>query len=168
MSYAYVRAYANDALWLHFGPPNSEVPLARFEAEALPVLAHERCDANSQDMGQFGGLLWSQGKQLFCAAQKDGFVVLGFTVSQSGRHRLRVLATAAPDFAKVRVSLDDKAVGPEFDLYSGRVCPAGSLELGVHDLSAGPHRLRFTAIGKNPASGGYLFGLDTVDLMPAK
>jgi hypothetical protein len=32
ISYAYVRAYANDALWLRYGAPDSEVPLHRFEA----------------------------------------------------------------------------------------------------------------------------------------
>src|SRR5206468_2026748 len=35
MSYAYARAYANDALWLLFGPPNSEVPIERHEAESM-------------------------------------------------------------------------------------------------------------------------------------
>jgi hypothetical protein len=46
--------------------------------------------------------------------------------------------------------------------------PAGSLELGSHDLSAGPHRLRFTAIGKNATSTNFFFDLDAVDLLAAK
>jgi len=168
LSYAYVRTYANDALWLHFGPPHSEIPLERFEAEALPVLAKERCDGNSQDMGQWGGSMWSQRKQLFCEAQKGGSITLGFTVRQNGLYRLRVLATAGPDFGVVRAALDGKRLEPHFDLYSGRVSPAGSLELGTHELAAGQHRLRFTAVGKNGASTGYSFGLDAVDLFAAK
>jgi hypothetical protein len=40
--------------------------------------------------------------------------------------------------------------------------------LGTHDLIPGKHRLRFTVAGKNPASKGYSFGLDAVDLLTAK
>ena len=109
--------------------------------------------------------MWSQGKQLFCKAQKDGFVELGFTVSNSGSYRLRILATAAPDFGTIRITLDGDACGPDFDLYSGRVCPSGSLELGSHALTAGKHKLRVTAVGKNAMSTNYSIGLDTLDLI---
>jgi len=165
MAYAYARAYANDVLWLRFGPPNSEAPVERFEAESLAVLAKERCDTSPQDMGTWGGPMWSQGKQLFCGASKGGFVELGFAVRKTGRYRLRVLATAAPDFGTVRAALDGRPAGGVFDLYSGRVCPSGSLELGTHALAAGPHRLRFTVLGRNAASTGWLFGLDAIDLL---
>jgi len=165
MSYAYVRTYANDAMWLHLGAANSEVPRERFEAEALPVLSRGRCDTNPQVMDEWGGLMWSRRKQLFCAAKAGGFVELGFTVHKAGRYRVRILATAAPDFGTVQAALDGKSMKGEFDLYSGRVCPAGSLELGTRDLSAGRHRLRITVVGKDPASTGFAFGLDAVDLM---
>lgn len=168
MSYAYARAYANDALWLKLGPPRSEAPVERFEAESLAVLAEDRCDTSPQDMATWGGPMWSQGKHLFCRASRGGSVELGFAVRKSGRYRLRVLATAAPDYGKVRAALDGKPTGPIFDLYCGRVCPSGSLELGTHDLAAGPHRLRFTAAGRHAASTGTLFGLDAIDLLPAK
>ena len=93
---------------------------------------------------------------------------LEFDVNPPGRYRLRVLATAAPDFGKVRAALDGNSPPREFDLYSGRVCPAGSLELGIYDFSAGRHHLRFTSIGKNPASKNFFFGLDRIDLMTAQ
>ena len=168
LSYAYALTYANDALSLKVGPPGSEIPVMRFEAEALTVLASDRCDANSQDMGNWGGKMWSQGKQLFCRAKEGGFAELSFAVGEAGRYRLRVLATAAPDFGKIRAALDGKKLDGEFDLYSGRVSPSGSLELGTHELKAGKHRLRFTVEGKNAASAGYFFGLDAIDLLPAK
>jgi len=65
----------------------------------------------------------------------------------------------------VRVTLDGRALAPDFDLYAGRVCPAGSLELGTHDLAEGPHRIRFVALGRSDASTGDFFGLDAVDLL---
>jgi hypothetical protein len=168
ISYAYARTYANDALWLAMGPPDSEVPARRFEAETMAVAAHQRCPVNAQKMTDFGPRMWSGGAQLFCGAEKGGFVELSFEVPQAGRYRLRVLATAGPDFGKVRTALDGAPLPPEFDLYSGRVSPAGSLELGIHDLPAGPHRLRITAVAKNPSSKNFFFGLDAVDLLPVK
>jgi hypothetical protein len=166
MSYAYARAYANDALWLSFGPPHSERPIERFEAVSLPVLAHGRCESARQDMGQWGGALWSRGAQLFCDSKDGGFVELGLTVRAAGRYRLRVLGTAAPDYGVVRIAIDGERPGHAFSLYSGRVSPAGSLELGTMDLSAGEHRLRFESVGKPAGSTGFSFGLDAIDLLP--
>jgi hypothetical protein len=165
MSYAYARAYANDILWLELGAPGSEVPAERFEAESLPLLNRHLCSTSPQDMKEWGGPMWSQGRQLFCGAQKGGFVELGFSVRDARRCRLQVLTTAAPDFGIVQVALDGKPVGQDFDLYSGRVCPAGALELGTHALAAGEHRLRFTSTGKSAASTGHSFGLDAVELL---
>jgi len=165
MSYAYLRRYANDALWLGFGKPGSEHPVQRFEIASLPVIQHQNCDATAQSMGDFEPRLWTDGRQLFCAAKRGGSVELVFDVRQAGRHRVRLLATAAPDYGTIGVALDGAAAGPSFDLYSGRVSPSGSLELGQHDLAAGRHRLRCTVLGKNPASGNFYFGLDSLDLL---
>jgi len=166
MSSAYLRAYANDALWLELGPPKSEVPLERIEAEAAPVLSSRRCPRNVQDMAPFEGAMWSKGKQLLCQAEKGGAIVLAMNVRQSGTYRLRVLATAAPDFGAIGVAVNGRPLATHFDLYCGRISPAGSLELGNFTFAAGQHRIRFTCLGKNPASAGYFFGLDALDLLP--
>jgi hypothetical protein len=167
MSYAYARKYANDILWLEYGPPRSEVPAHHVEAEALRPLATRRCTASAQDMSPWEGPLWSGGKQLYCQAEQGGSVELALQVPKAGRYRVGVLATAAPDYGVVRVELDGKRAGGPFDLYSGRVCPAGYLELGTFDLSAGEHRLLVTAADKNGNSQGYSFGLDAVNLFTA-
>ncbi|HXY33553.1 MAG TPA: C1 family peptidase [Planctomycetaceae bacterium] len=168
ISYAYAKAYANDALWLHLGPPKSEVPAVRFEAESMRVLAASGCQASPQRMNDFGARLWSHGEQLFCNARKDGFVQLAFDVRKPGRYRVRLLATAAPDFGTVAVAVDGRNVPGAFDLYCGRVSPAGSLELGTHELAAGSHSLRITSVGKNSTSKGFSFGVDALDLIAAK
>jgi hypothetical protein len=168
MSYAYLRKYANDALWLSLGKTGSEHPTGRFEAAALPIVEHRDCETQVQNMGDYEPRLWTQGRQLFCKANKGGDVVLAFNVRQAGRYRVRLLATAAPDYGKLRVSLDGTTISETFDLYSGRVCPSGSLEIGLQDLAAGRHRLRCAAAGKNAASSGFYFGLDAIDLMPVK
>ena len=47
VSYAYVRTYANDAIWLKEGPPHSEEPLVRFEAERMAIV----CSGGGRDVG---------------------------------------------------------------------------------------------------------------------
>ena len=168
MSYAYARAYANDALWLQFEAPQAEIPTERFEAETMAILVKGRCATNRQKMDEWGGRMWSKSEQLFCNAENGGFVELGFNVKKAGPYRLRVLATAAPDFGLIHAALDGKKLAPEFDLYCGRISPAGSLELGTHDFAAGLHRLRITSVGKNSASSNYFFGIDAVDLIVSK
>jgi len=116
-------------------------------------------------MKDWGRGLWSHGVQLVCVANNGAFVQLGFKVDQAGKYRVRVLATAAPDYGKIHIAIDGHAVGGEFDLYCGRVSPSGSLELGNHKLAAGQHHLRFTVAGKNAASTGHLFGVDAIDLL---
>jgi len=167
MSYAYARTYANDAICLRLGPPGSEIPTVRYEAETMAVLATAKCEAAPQKMNDFGRLMWSHGEQLFCHARKGGFVELGFDVHKPGRYRVRVLATAGPDFGVVRAALDGRHLPHEFDLYCGRVSPAGSLELATHELAPGRHRLRMTAVSKDAAAKGFSFGLDAVDLIAA-
>jgi len=168
VSYAYVRTYANDALWLQEGPPHSEEPLERFEAEALPIVRRQSAETSVQSMDDWERSLWSQGKQLSVVAKKDGFIALRFVVKRAGRYRIRVLATAAPDYGTIQVRLDGKPVGSSFDLYSGRVCPSGSLELGTHEISEGEHRIRFTSVAKDRVSGNHNFGLDAIDLLRAE
>jgi hypothetical protein len=164
MSYAYVRAYANEALWIELVARQAVTPLERFEAESLRVVSRHLCTTNPQDMAEYGGPMWGGGRQLFCRASRGGYVVLGLTVRRSGRYRVSLRATAAPDYGSIQAALDGKPVGAVFDLYSGRVCPAGTLDLGVVDLEAGAHALRVAAVGKDPASGNVFFGLDSVEL----
>lgn len=165
ISYAYVRAYLNDALWLAWGPPHSEVPKERFQANALPVLARHRCDVSVQAMKPWGSGMWSHGEQLFCRAEPEGFVEVEFHVKNAGRYRLRVEGTVAPDYGIIRIALDGKPVGPPVDLYSGMVGPSGPLELGIHTLAATKHRIRFRAVGKNAVSENFWFGISAIDLL---
>ncbi len=165
MSYDYVRAYLNDALWLYWGPPHSEVPRERFQANAMPLRARNRCEISTQAMKPWGSGLWSHGKQLFCRAEPKGFVELEFQVREANSYRLRVEGTVAPDYGIIRMALDGKPTGRQFDLYSGMVGPSGPLELGVHDLAATKHTIRFTAVGKNAVSENFWFGISAIDLL---
>jgi len=134
----------------------------------MPVFAREAAETSVQSMNDWEPALWSQGKQLFVATKRNGAAGLRFDVRQPGRYRVRLLGTAAPDYGTIHVRLDGHPVGPSFDLYSGRVCPSGSLELGTHEFVGGEHRIRVASVGKDSASAGFSFGLDALDLLRAE
>jgi len=115
-------------------------------------------------MAEFGGPMWSGGQPLCCRSQPGGFVTLAFSNRRGGRYRLQVLATAGPENGVVRVALDGQHLGPHINLYSGRICPTGSVDLGVIDLGAVRHAFRFTMVGKDAASANFWFGVDAVEL----
>jgi len=165
MSYAYARAYANDAVWLELGPPDSERPLESFEAERLEAEEKGSCELSTQDMREWCRKMWSGGRQLLCRARDGGRLQLGFVVKRGGTYRVRVRLTAGPDYGRIQASLNGGPASESCDLYSGKVSPAGYLELGVHELKSGKHSLRFTVIGKHAASTGTSFGIDTVELL---
>lgn len=153
MSYAYARAWTNDAVWLELVADRGRV--TRLEAESLLVVAQQGCDAEPQGMAAFGGPMWSNQQQLFCGNRSGGRVELQFAVQESGRYLVQARATSAPDFGVVEVEVDGSPAGV-FDLYAGRVVPAGALGLGIHVLEAGLHRITFASNSR--------FGIDTVEL----
>ena len=104
VSYAYVRAYANERALAQVRPGASQAPLERFEAESMAVISRHRCEVNAQNMAEWGGPMWGGGQQLFCRAHPGGFVTLAFSNRRRGGYRLRVLATTAPDYGVVRVA----------------------------------------------------------------
>ena len=166
MSFAYAERYANDALWLERESPRAEVPVVRYEAEGMRVLASRHCSTNPQDMKRLGrpdvepwpaallrrparrlrgtGLCRAEGRPLPAAGAGDG--------GPRFRHRPR----GARRQALGRGRLTSTPVA------SAR--PA-AWNWARSEIPAGLQRLRVTAVGKNAASQGFAFGLDAVDLL---
>ena len=163
--YAYMRTYANNVLWLELGPPNSEVPLERFEAVAVPVVASGRCKCNVQDMTPWERAMWSQGKQLFCNAEKEGFVELALEVHKPGSYDSACWPRRRPTTARSAWRWTESRWSRKFDLYCGRVSPSGTWNWQLH-LHGGPAPHPLRKCGKNTASAGYSFGIDAIDLLP--
>src|SRR5262249_40782426 len=125
------------------------------EAEHLPVLESHRCQVSRQWMKPWGVNKWSNGYQLLCLANQAGYVVLEIAVPTGGKYRLGISFTKAPDFGVVEVALDGNKIGKPFDGFNANVIPSGSVDYGIVELSAGKHRLRITAVDRNPRSGNY-------------
>jgi serine/threonine protein kinase/Flp pilus assembly protein TadD len=138
------------------------------EAEQLKVLSSNNCLACPQDMEPYGGALWSDGQQLFCRAANGGHVEVELRPPRAGSYQLDIYFTRAPDFGMVEVRLDGQKIGGALDGYAVQVEPSGRVEFGRVELGNGPHRLRFTAMGKQPRSTGYNMGIDVLELRPSR
>jgi WD40 repeat protein len=156
-----------------WSPPPLPDPVARvrvfadtLEAECLPILASAGGPCSVQDMIVWGREKWSNGKQLFCQTEADGFVELAIEAPQAGDYTLAVSLTRAPEYGCVHVTLDGQRIGPEFDPFAEEVKPPTRVPLGQVELPAGSHRLRFTAVGKNPRAAGHHMGIDCLEVQP--
>lgn len=114
---------------------------------------------------------WSGGRQLLITAQnKDWQITVPFEIKDSAKYLLELSATKSFDYGKFDIILDGKTIKQAEDFYNPAV-KIESLSLGVHELTAGQHKLQFKCAGSNPSSkiintqlpGCYL-GLDAIML----
>lgn len=128
-----------------------------------------------QHMHGFGDP-WSGGAQLLWAPPMIGFppqldtakskIEWPFQLAKGSLYRVTLAHTVAADYGRFRVLLDDVKVA-ELDGFAPQV---GWREksLGHVTLGAGEHRLGLEVLGKNPASSGYLVGIDRLELVPGE
>lgn len=170
VSFAYAEAYFNDVVGLQCAAPETWVPDQSFEVEDLQTQSPARSPTEvlttvRQDMSAWGAGLWSGKEQLFVPASQVGSTLeLIVQVASKGRYRVALLATAAPDFGILDISLAG-STARRIDLYAGRVATTGRVSLGEFELARGEQVLHVQVVGKSPASSGYKFGLDRLDLI---
>ena len=118
-----------------------------------------------QDMAGFGDK-WSNDAHLWWIQAKPGDKLdLALPVERAGKYKLTLQMTKARDYGIVQLSLDGQKLGAPFDLYNPDVVPTGPVALGVHELTAGEHKLTVEITGANEkAEKAYMFGLDYVKL----
>ncbi len=135
------------------------------EGEQLRVLRKTAGNPHEQTLDQFEGQ-WSNGAHLWWIQAKPGDQLdLAIPVKQTGKYRLALQMTRAPDYGIVQLRLDGVALGKPIDLYHPSVAPTGLVDLGEHALSAGQHRLTLEIVGANSqAKKSYMAGLDYVKL----
>jgi eukaryotic-like serine/threonine-protein kinase len=139
----------------------------KIEAESLAVRDQHDCQTILQDMSQWGQADWSNGHQLFMhTTQKGGYAELNLPVPGTDKYQLNVYFTKAYDYGVVETSLDGERVGELFDGFNPVVVRSGKLEVGPLHLHEGDHRLRFTAVDRNPQSTSFAMGIDYIELRP--
>jgi len=133
------------------------------EGEKLKILAKTAGRTQLQDMYGFGPN-WSGDAHLWWIDAKPGAKLdLAVPVQKAGTYRLTMQLTKAIDYGIVQLYLDGKKLGAPIDLFNNGVVPTGVLDMGVHELDKGEHKLSVEIVGANEkAVKSYMFGLDYV------
>jgi hypothetical protein len=136
------------------------------ECEAMKV---EKCTAGEavkQDMSAFGDG-WSSESQLWWKGGGAGdALTLTFESGVEGKRMIALGLTQAPDYAKIRVSVNGVTVIEEMDLYAGTVKRLP--EERVHaELKKGTNEIRIQITGANSEAlaPGHMVGLDYVRIV---
>ena len=173
MAYWYLAAGGNDP---YRPAPLSErvgywTPIETFhvkgviEGEKLKILGKTDGNTEEQDMTGFAGQ-WSNDAHLWWIGAKPGDKLeLAVPVGKTGKYKVGLQLTKAPDYGIVQLYLDGEKLGDPIDLYNKSVKPTGLLALGAHDLAGGEHKLTVEIMGANDkAIKSYMFALDYVKL----
>jgi WD40 repeat protein len=138
-----------------------------FEGEDLNITEVARSSVYPQPMQPWGIRHWSNDKQLLCCFTKGGHVEATLAWPQKGRYHLAIAFSGGYDYGLVQTSLDGKKIGSPFDAHNEVVTPLPPVDMGIVELGPGPHRLRFTSVGKNDKSKDYFIGIDYLAFTPA-
>jgi hypothetical protein len=146
-------------------PPTHKVE-GTIEGESLkPVQPVD--GLGEQDMYGWG-LGWSEDHQLFWQKAKEGdSISLTVPAQKAGKYKLLARYTYAGDYGIVQANFNGADVGSPTDLFDPTVKPGDVVDLGEVTLTDAPSVIKFTITGKNSSSGGTLFGLDYIKLVPA-
>jgi hypothetical protein len=135
--------------------PFTETTLVKGYA-AVPSAKHSDHPLEVQPLGGV-----TDGKQLwFKPDSADAWVEVSFELPKDQFLGLTAKLVHSWDYGIYRVKLDGKQVA-QLDLYEPEVSPTEH-KLGMHQLAAGTHTLRFECAGKAAKSAGYLLGFDAL------
>ncbi len=139
------------------------------EGEELKILSKTAGEAKRQDMDGYDSD-WSGDAHLWWTDAKPGDTLdLAVPVRKTAAYRLKIQLTKAVDYGIVQLYLDDKKLGDKIDLYNDGVLATGVLDMGVHELTEGEHKLRVEIVGANEkAVKAYMFGIDYLLLEEVK
>lgn len=135
------------------------------EMESLEVAAKSQAlQIDRQSMLGFPDGVWSGGKQLTCFGGTTGdWIRVVIPVKENGTYNVKLHATKAADYGKVLFLLGGKKTRV-LDSYFAAVVNSGEIDLGKTTAKENKILLEARIVGKNPASLGYMFGLDCVVL----
>jgi hypothetical protein len=140
----------------------------QIEAENLLVVTTERCRFDMRDTSARRQGVWSNDRELVGEAELGGYLEVEIDAPRTGNYTLGITFTQAPEFGIVAVSVDGKCVGEPFDGFAEKVCRCEKDAFGRLALMEGRHRLRFTAVGRNPRASAFHFAVDCLTLRPEK
>jgi len=161
---AYTPVPPADRTGWYVEPANKRFP-GVIEGESLKVLERTGGNPHLQELANFGDGWSDQAHLWWVQAKPSDRLTLALPVKEAGPYRLTAQLTKARDYGIVQLWLDGRKLGGPLDLYNPTVVPTGPLDLGVHELDKGEHKLTLEIIGANEkAVKRYMAGLDYVKL----
>ena len=138
----------------------------RYEGEVDLALAR---GARPQEMRSFGDQWSGNAHLLWDGAIGDSFES-SIDLSEAGTYDLSFQLTVAPDYGKFEVTVNDRVLAQEVDLYRDRVDLLKPIIVEDVELTAGSQRVSFKLVGHNDAArpygkNRYLLGLDCIQLI---
>lgn len=106
------------------------------------------------------GLGSGAGQLFWTPPTPNGSLEFDIELAQAGEYQLLLIATHSFDYGTFQVELDGKPIGKPINLYSASIV-SKEIRMQTPALEAGKHTLRFVNAGKDAASAGYFFGLDS-------
>ena len=89
-------------------------------------------------------------------------LALDCEVPVAGKYRVRVEAMRGPDQGRLQLFQNERAMGPELDLYAEKRGKGAAVEIGTLELAEGINPIFLKLVGQNPASKG--LGMDLITL----
>ncbi len=162
--------YSSVAFWYQTGKPTFAERAPSGPERRLPSL--ERKTTYARDGETHGeGSVQKQELDLYDGAQvlyqptkaEGAWMEIPVTVDKTEPLRVVLNLTSSYDFGKYQAYLDGVKLGGPIDLYSKEV---ENHEFPLIDFwpEVGKHVLRLECVGKNPASAGFLLGIESVRL----
>jgi hypothetical protein len=164
--------YASVAFWYQTGKPTFEARAPDVTERRLPNLdlvfpAKRFIDEPFRGQGQAVAQeldIYPDGQLLYMPpTQQDAWVQIPFEVKLKEPRRLLLNMTTSNDYGKYQAYLDGVKIGSAMDLYSEQI---GNRECHLLDFwpEPGKYTLRLGCVGKNPLSGGYYLGIESIRL----
>ncbi|MBE7560252.1 DUF2961 domain-containing protein [bacterium] len=132
------------------------------EGEMMPVRAKsaEGVEIAPQSLGN---VRWSMNTQQWLKFTAPGqWAELEFRMDKAGPRNVTLVITNAADYGIAKVSINGRVLESNVDCYRPEGIAARRVALGQVELLEGANTLRIEVVGKNPASSGYLLGVDCV------
>jgi hypothetical protein len=157
------------AFWYQIGPHKPYPPLPpgperlpfheRMLLKGYTAVATAKHSDDPIEVQPLGGV--TDGKQLWFHPHHDkGWLAVSFDSTTNQYVELTAKMVHSYDYGIYRVLLDGRPIGL-LDLYDAEIVPT-SEALGMQELTAGTHTLRFECVGKSPQSAGYYLGFDAL------
>lgn len=136
-------------------PTPTPLPPGAFEAESLPVTVNGSTTSVNSDTAASGGK-WVQ----LNASAAGPYMEFTTGSVDAGTYNFKLTYKANNNRGQCSITIDGTVVGDPLDQYASAVVFRTQTIGSVTFATAGPHVVRFTAVGKNAASSGFLISAD--------